>query len=949
MKRFSLAIAFAVGFSLVLLLGVLANKPGLSLEMHWLRSPVAATQTVAQATPGTTPPKKPSASPSPSADDEDKPDFKPFDKITKSLKRKPGLFTLYQNDRTGQTYAEINPDQLNQNYLCTFTLESGVGQSGLYRGMPLGELLFYFRRVNNNIDFVVRNVNFRVQRGSTLQRSVERSFSDSVLYSLPIRSINNKQKSMLVDLGPLFVSDITGLSSFLSEFFEGGYSVDTSNSYFAPARAFPKNVELESIFNFSGKSASLSALADSRAFTLRVRYSLSQLPADNSYRPRLADSRVGYFITAYKDFSNDRQRERFVRYINRWHLEKQDPTAALSPPKQPIVYWLENTIPLEYRQPIREGVLMWNRAFEKIGFKDAIQVRQMPDKADWDPADIRYNTIRWFHADDAVFAIGPSRVNPLTGQILDADIAISADFVQYIRNQFRVFGDLRQTQPQDFMAQLMNSHNLCREKWLRLPARFEAQRRSLQTLPRLLREQDFCYGMEAASQMSSAHVALSFKNLLPSGEEMKAFFHEFLRELAAHEVGHTLGLRHNFHGSTMLMPEELHNTDITRSKGLGGSVMDYNAPNIAPDGVKQGDYFTSVVGPYDEWAIAYGYTPINAVIPVQELPTLQKIASRSPEPDLAYATDEDFYAALDPEVNLFDLSGNTLVHAKTKMDQARQLWKRLETRYPSRGESYTEVREIFDTVLGNYFSQVFDLVPYVGGQHFHRHHGGDPNARKPFEPVALEKQRQALALLQTYVFDTEAFQFSPTLLSELAPSRWNHWGSFLDYRLDYPLHDQILFLQSLVLSDLLSSDRLVRMLDDELKNPPGQTLALPELFTTLQSGIWTELWSDQQPIKVSSLRRSLQRQHLNLLVNMVLRANGIDSARNFADFIVAIRTDAAPEDARSIAWYTLRELRDRINSTLSRQREAMDLATKAHLQESFDRITKALDAPLRSQ
>ncbi len=306
-------------------------------------------------------------------------------------------------------------------------------------------------------------------------------------------------------------------------------------------------------------------------------------------------------------------------------------------------------------------------------------------------------------------------------------------------------------------------------------------------------------------------------------------------------------------------------------------------------------------------------------------------------------------AFLDPEVNIFDLSGNTLVHAQTRMEQARQLWQRLEKRYPGRGESYTEVRDVFDTILGNYFSQVFDLVPYVGGQHFNRHHNGDPNARRPFEPVALAKQRQALTLLQNYVFAEQAFQFSPTLLSELAPSRWNHWGSFLDYRLDYPLHDQIIVLQSLVLSDLLSSDRLVRMLDNELKTPSGEALTLPELFTTLQAGIWTELWQDQQPVKLTSLRRALQRQHMNLLVNMVLRTNALETARTFPDFIVAVRTDAVPEDARSLAWYNLRELRDRISSTLNRQREEMDLATKAHLQESLDRIAKALDAPLRSQ
>ncbi len=153
----------------------------------------------------------------------------------------------------------------------------------------------------------------------------------------------------------------------------------------------------------------------------------------------MADDRVGYFLTVLKDFSKkETDDDRFVRYITRWNLEKADRNAEMSTPKEPIIFWLEKTIPFKYRKPIRDGILEWNKAFEKAGFYDAIEVRQQPDDAPWEPGDIRYNTFRWITA-GAGFAMGPSRVNPTTGQILDADIIFDADFLQFWKQEYETF------------------------------------------------------------------------------------------------------------------------------------------------------------------------------------------------------------------------------------------------------------------------------------------------------------------------------------------------------------------------------------------------------------------------------------------------------------------------------------------------------------------------------
>jgi hypothetical protein len=207
--------------------------------------------------------------------------LQPFEQVIKNTEKLQGLYTLYRHKETGKIYLEIKPQQLNKNYLGTVTMESGIGERGIYSGMPLQDFLFYFRRVNNNLHFVVRNVNFRTQAGDPQARSLARSFSDSVLYSLPIKSIHPQRQTILVDLGDLLLSDLPGLSSQLSSQLKVPYKIDDKKSYFGDAKALPLNMEIESVYGFSASGeqpTSLQTIPDSRALTLRVRYSLSELP-----------------------------------------------------------------------------------------------------------------------------------------------------------------------------------------------------------------------------------------------------------------------------------------------------------------------------------------------------------------------------------------------------------------------------------------------------------------------------------------------------------------------------------------------------------------------------------------------------------------------------------------------------------------------------------------------
>ena len=259
MKRVSRFLAFLLGLMLVML----------PVSINWVMPGNAQSSQRSSQKPKT---------------EVDRSQLKPFDEVIKDATPLKGLFTLYQNQKSGKLFAEILPNQLDRNYLAAMTLESGVGERGIYSGLPIGDFLFNFRRINNNIQFVIPNIYFRADRGTPIERSIQRSFSDSILESLPIRSIHAERKSFLVELNPLLLSDLPGLLPVLSKSLEGNYTPEPSTSYFDKVKAFPQNVEVESVFGFTGNGKDegfptyIETLPDSRAFGLKVRYSLSELP-----------------------------------------------------------------------------------------------------------------------------------------------------------------------------------------------------------------------------------------------------------------------------------------------------------------------------------------------------------------------------------------------------------------------------------------------------------------------------------------------------------------------------------------------------------------------------------------------------------------------------------------------------------------------------------------------
>jgi hypothetical protein len=370
-----------------------------------------------------------------------------FADVIKDAKEDDGLFRLWTRD--DRVWIEIAPDQFGKPFFLTSNLNRGIGENRLFGGMmtyPAGlSQVIEFRKIGNLVQLIAKNTKYTATPGTPEARAVAAGFSDSLLASAPVVSQPHpERKSILIDAYALFMSDLPGAAIVLERVYRQSYAFDSRNTVIEKTRATPDmaTFDVNAHYSLSRPASSSSSsgpsvpstLPDVRSMFLGFHYTIAKLP-DTPMRTRIADERIGYFTAERLDFSSDTPRVPVQRFLTRWRLEKQDPAAALSEPKQPIVYWLDRNIPEKYRAPIRDGILEWNKAFARIGFKDAIRVEVQPDDAEFDTSDLRHASVRWQTvARTSYGAIGPSVIDPRTGEILDADIGIDANNVRVVRN-----------------------------------------------------------------------------------------------------------------------------------------------------------------------------------------------------------------------------------------------------------------------------------------------------------------------------------------------------------------------------------------------------------------------------------------------------------------------------------------------------------------------------------
>ena len=840
-----------------------------------------------------------------------------FEMAIEGAKPVQGMLSLYYKDQA--LLADIQPGHLEKNYLLLVSIAKGISHNMVLGGMTWGgggdDVIWLFRKSGEKILVVQRNVRYRANPGTPEGSAVKLAYSDSILYALPIISPTPTGGS-LVDLTRIFFSDDQHIGQAIGP----GFFFASDRSTISKVKGFEKNMEFEVAAVYSGGSP-IETVADSRGVQVTVHYSMSELPA-NGYRPRKADDRVGYFLTVLKDFSDKQDDQQFIRYINRWDLRKKDPSASLSPPEKRIEFYIEKTVPVHLRPIVRSGILEWNKAFEKLGFDNAIVVHdQADDDTDHDPEDVRYNFFRWITA-EAGFAMGPSRVNPLTGQILDADIIFDASFLQHWSTEWEYLGP---PQTAAFMGGEGTELAHLRHANEKLSQALNQTKPQASHFHLPGAECTLCTGMK--QQMGFAGALLYARGETDAnGKLPEAFVKQALKEVVMHEVGHTLGLRHNFKASTWKSLAEI-SDPAKAGEATVGSVMDYTPTNIAPKGQPQGAYYTPTIGPYDYWAIEYGYKALG-----DEDKELAKIASRASEPGLDFATDEDTRGTMDsdPASNRFDLGNDPNEFARRQMAIAQELMPEIVKKSVQDGQGYQRARQAFGMLLSEYWRTALFSARLPGGMYVSRDHKGDPNARAPFRMVETDKQRAAMKLLTETAFNPPPV---PTdVLNYLASTRWNHWGIRETARLDYPIHETILRVQSRILGQLMNMTTMTRLHDSELKAPADADIyTLAEHIRLIVEGVFTE-W--KTPVKgeytvrkplIGSYRRNLQRVMVKELA-----------------FYVTSSFAGVPEDARTLARFHLKELEQQITATLANAEVKLDDYSKAHLIDCQERIKQAL-------
>jgi hypothetical protein len=392
--------------------------------------------------------------------------------------------------------------------------------------------------------------------------------------------------------------------------------------------------------------------------------------------------------------------------------------------------------------------------------------------------------------------------------------------------------------------------------------------------------------------------------------------------------------------------------------------MDYNPPIIAQTKAQQGYYFTPNVGPYDVWAIQYGYGPITAADSEGELPALRQIASRSAEPQLAYATDEDATdaggaTAVDPLVLPYDYSSDPVEFARRRMELAKTLLAKLEATGPGDGQSYEEFRRRFNRITGEY-NAGFNLSRWVGGSYFRRNHAGDPGEKTPVEPIPAAQQRKALNVIRKYLLAEDAFRFRPDTLNKLAPSRWSHWGqsAFAGGTTDYPLLERIEGFQWGAIARIYNPATMRRILNTEMRVAnPKDALTLTEVFGGITDSLWSEALAG--PRDINPARRNIQRDHLDLMVDLALHPGAAPTdaqslaRRELIRLQAAIRRSLAPVPSGPTTLAVNKALRVGITAGKPGVKApapvALDAVTRAHLEECDARISQALSASMLTQ
>ncbi|MBP6686789.1 MAG: zinc-dependent metalloprotease [Lacibacter sp.] len=811
------------------------------------------------------------------------------DKV-KASKKHAGLFTLYQDTVTGSVQMYVRKDQLNKDFIYQSFSLAGPSSLFLHQSMHRSNLVFKIKKQYDKIEFSMENTSFYADPKNAVSKA---SDLPEAVFFIDKFSIEDSS-GYLISVDGLFLSDkLDPVKPIMSPmlppgavFNLGGYN--PTKSKYSNIRSYPNNSDVivdlaydnPMPFNGGGKD-----ITDARYVRVKLQHSFIEVPV-NDFKPRFDDPRIGYFTQEVDDLTSN-EITNYRDMINRWHLKKKDPSAALSEPVEPITFWVENTTPVEYRAMVKAAGERWNEAFEKAGFKNAVVMKIMPDDATWDPADIRYNVIRWISSPYPQYgAIGPSFVNPKTGQILGSDISI-----EWASGAQTPFLDVTETDN----------------------AGYSGNDQPMQMVPAHMRKHwaNCSIGNELAKQYMAGSTLITTSATDGAADEVRLAHEQFIYYLILHEMGHTLGLNHNMKASQMLSPTEVHNKAITQKLGLQGSVMDYPSININSDRSKQGDYYTMKPGPYDLWAIEYGYREFAAG---QEQSSLNTLLRRSHEPYLTFGNDADDMrspgSGIDPRVMVNDMSNDMVAYGEDRIKFVNSAMSKLVSKYSKGDKSYQEILIRYNVLNGQRFSMANAISRYIGGVQVDRSFPGQNNGSKPFVITPVAYQKKAMSFLATYVFAPNAFEADQQLLPYLQVQRrgFNFFGASED-----PKHTSLVQnFQTNILAQLLNPVTLRRINNSALY---GNTYSVADVMNDIMNAIFKA----DAAGAVNVYRQNLQTEFVKGAIAIVEAKTGFDNP------------------SKSAAYNTLRKVRVMLGAAVSPNEQ-----TRAHRSMLSFMIDKAL-------
>jgi len=702
------------------------------------------------------------------------------------LKLIEGYLKIYSDEDAEAYFLKLDEEDIDKQFLYFAYIMNAPQGSLLTGGLPSDGKVLEFRNFKkDNIGLYQINTSYMNGDDNNIGTSTITNITEAFIENF--KPVARTENSVLISVNNFLMSEKIESLSYVPQEYREYVSVnygrpDPSKTLIDKVFNNKTNTAVEVTFAYTNKSPnsdaySVAAVTDPRYLSVTGRHIFIKMP-DEGYEPRINDHRIGYFVNKSTDLTSYENYPNFA-LINKWRLVKKDPSAPLSEPVEPIVYWVENTTPEEIVPAVVAGIENWNIAFEEAGFKNAIVAKIQPKDATWDAADYDYNVVRWSSEPDGrLLGIGPSVSNPLTGEIISADIVNKLLAVKLGHNYRKLYGYTEDNDP------LM----------------------------------------------------------------------QYITNLTLHEVGHTLGLRHNFRGSQLYSPTEIHNKDITGNT-IMSSVMDYDPINVAPEGVKQGIFFSTVPGVYDKWAIKFGYTPNLSSEDRKEL------LLESVKRELTFGTDDEAMSYpgnnIDPRTKRYDMSSDPIAYAADitkiidkKINELPNIYSDEET-----FNNYTDAFYRFFRTKGRFLETV---AQQIGGVYINKI-ASSQKEYTSLEAVPYEKQKQAMSLLAEKVFANGAMNYDQKILSNLIYERDTKDSLSEDGNNNDPdFHALVLSSQKNILRNILHPNVMKRLINSSLY---GNEYMPSEVLEDLNSAIFI---SGEEP---DTFKMSLQSSYVDLLLS----------------------------------------------------------------------------------